>query len=209
MNYRSGEHKMATERNPENTRLRILKAAFKDLHRNGFQGLRIDNVLKETGLKKGALYHHFVSKQALGYAVLEELIQNFIVEQSITPLANFDNPLEGIMSTFTSVGTEWSDEFFHLGCPLFNLSQEMTPIDEGFRTRIKAFFTYWEDEYKKALKSGQDKGFIKKDLNLEEVARFIITSIEGAIGQAKIHQDRKAFFSCGNQLERYLGTLAC
>ena len=199
---------MTTERNPENTRNRILVAAIKDMHLNGFQGFRIDNVLKATGLKKGALYHHFVSKQALGYAVLEELIQNHIIKQSIKPLENFDNPIEGIMSMFTAVGNEWSDEYFQLGCPLFNLSQEMTPIDEGFRALIKDFFTYWEDEYTKALKLGQEKGFIKKELNLEEVSLFIITAIEGAYGQAKIHQDKQAFFSCGNQLQRYLNTLA-
>lgn len=200
---------MKTERNPENTRKRILVAAFKDMHRNGFQGLRIDNVLNETGLKKGALYHHFKSKQALAYAVLEELIQNYITEISIKPIEKFDNPIEGFMFVFTTVGKEWSDEFFQLGCPLFNLSQEMTPIDEGFKKKIKDFFCFWENEYKQALQKGQEKGFIKKDINLDEVARFIITAIEGAICQAKIHQDKEAFLSCGNQLERYLQTLAC
>lgn len=133
---------MTTQRNPENTRMRILVAAFNDMHRNGFQGLRIDNVLKETGLKKGALYHHFASKQALGYAVLEELIQDYISEKSIKPIKQFDNPIEGIMAAFKTVGLEWSEEYFHLGCPLFNLSQEMTPIDEGFKTRIQDFFAF-------------------------------------------------------------------
>jgi len=199
---------MTTVRNPENTRMRILVAAFKDMHRNGFQGLRIDNVLKETGLKKGALYHHFKSKQALGYAVLEELIQNRIIEQSITPLANYDNPIEGIMASFNEVGTTWTDEFFSLGCPLYNLAQEMTAIDDGFKKMIKDFFSYWEDEYAKALKLGQDKGFINKGIDLEATAKFIVSSIEGAIGQAKIHQGREAFLNCGKQLERYLSTIA-
>ena len=200
---------MTTQRNPENTRMRILKAAFKDMHHKGYQGLRIDAVLKETGLKKGALYHHFASKKALAYAVLEELIQNHIIEQSIKPLEKFDNPIEGIMSTFKKVGETWSDEFFNFGCPLNNLAQEMTPIDEGFRTVIKDFFSYWEEQYALAFKRGQDKGFIKKDINLEETSRFIITAIEGAFGQAKIHQSRQAFINSGNQLERYLGTLSC
>ena len=199
---------MTTTRNPENTRLRILKAAFDEMHRNGYQGFRIDAVLKQTGLKKGALYHHFNSKQALGYAVLEELIQNHIIEQSIKPLENYDNPIEGVMSTFTSVGETWEDDFFKLGCPLNNLAQEMTPIDDGFRKVIKHFFNYWEDEYVKAFERGQQNGFIKTDLNLKEVSRFIVTAVEGAFGQAKIHQSREAFLNCGNQLQRYLNTLA-
>ncbi|NOQ81377.1 MAG: TetR family transcriptional regulator [Methylophaga sp.] len=199
---------MATERNPENTRTRILKAAFKEMHRHGFQGLRVDAVLKETGLKKGALYHHFSSKQALAYAVLEELIEKRISDLWITPLDNYDDPIAGIKSTFKTVGEAWGDTFFSLGCPLNNLAQEMSPIDEGFRTAIKSFMSYWQGAIVEALTRGQDNEFIKKDINLNETARFIITIIEGAFGQAKIAQDREEFFKCGEQLGRYLDTLA-
>ena len=156
---------MATERNPENTRNRILHAAFKEMHRHGYQGLRIDAVLKETGLKKGALYHHFTGKQALGYAVLEELIQKRVAELWITPLDDYDDPIAGIKSIFTTAGESWGDTFFSLGCPLNNLAQEMSPIDEGFRTSIESFMSYWKKEIVEALTRGQNNGVVKKDIN--------------------------------------------
>ena len=34
--------------------------------------MRLDDVVAATGLTKGALYHHFPNKQALGYAVVDE-----------------------------------------------------------------------------------------------------------------------------------------
>lgn len=40
---------MNTARNPENTRLRILRAAFAEIYKHGFQGMRIDQVLAEKG----------------------------------------------------------------------------------------------------------------------------------------------------------------
>lgn len=199
---------MAKERNPENTRTRILMAAFNEMHRHGYQGMRIDGVLKETGLKKGALYHHFVSKQVLGYAVLEELIQKRITELWITSLDNIDDPIAGIKSIFTSVGESWGDEFFTLGCPLNNLAQEMSPIDEGFRTSIESFMSLWKEAIIEALTRGQETGVVKKDINLDETAQFIITVAEGAFGQAKISQDKEVFFKSGDQLARYLDTLA-
>ncbi|NQZ54178.1 MAG: TetR/AcrR family transcriptional regulator [Piscirickettsiaceae bacterium] len=198
---------MATERNPENTRNRILHAAFKEMHRHGYQGLRIDAVLKETGLKKGALYHHFTGKQALGYAVLEELIQKRVAELWITPLDDYDDPIAGIKSIFTTAGESWGDTFFSLGCPLNNLAQEMSPIDEGFRTSIESFMSYWKKEIVEALTRGQNNGVVKKDINLNETAQFIITVAEGAFAQAKISQDKEVFFKCGQQLNRYLDTL--
>ena len=61
-------------RDPERTRERLLQAAFREIHRSGFQSASIDTILAATNVTKGALYYHFESKEALGYAVVEEKI---------------------------------------------------------------------------------------------------------------------------------------
>lgn len=198
---------MTTERNPENTRLKILKASFQEMHKHGYQGMRIDQVLKLTGLKKGALYHHFSGKQALGYAVLEELIQSRIAEWWVDSLISFPDPLEGIYSLFTEVGNTWSDDFFILGCPLNNLAQEMSPIDEGFRERIEKFFQYWKEGIAQALRTGQRQGVVSNTINVDDSALFILSAIEGALGMTKNHQNKEVYFSCGRELKRYMDTL--
>ncbi|MGR8934222.1 MAG: TetR/AcrR family transcriptional regulator [Gammaproteobacteria bacterium] len=199
---------MSTARNPEHTRLRILKAAFSEIYKHGFQGMRVDTVLAHTGLKKGALYHHFSSKQALGYAVLEEVIEKHITEIWIEPLQDFDNPLEGLKTIFVRAGEAWKADYFNLGCPLNNLAQEMSPIDEGFRERIQRFFRCWQNTIAQALLRGQEKGFVRSNIDAQEVAGFIITVIEGAFGFAKIAQDKELFFKCGEQLSIYLDMLS-
>ena len=198
---------MTTERNPENTRLKILTAAFQEIHRHGYQGMRVDQVLENTGLKKGALYHHFSGKQALGYAVLEELIQKHISELWIDPLKNFSDPLEGIHTLFVELENAWSDEFFILGCPLNNLAQEMSPIDEGFRERIEKFFQHWQAGIEEALKNAQKQGNVDVSINTDDCAIFILAAIEGALGMTKNHQNKEVYYSCGRELKRYLNTL--
>ena len=198
---------MTTERNPENTRLKILRAAFQEIHRHGYQGMRVDRVLKITGLKKGALYHHFSSKQALGYAVLEELIQKSIRELWIDPLQNFNDPLEGIQTLFEVLDGVWSDEFFFLGCPLNNLAQEMSPIDEGFRERIENFFQNWKASISEALNNGQVQGTVDNSINTNDCAMYILASIEGALGMTKNYQNKEVYYSCARELNRYLKTL--
>jgi AcrR family transcriptional regulator len=198
---------MKTERNPENTRHRILQATFQEMHKHGYQGMRIDQVLKKTGLKKGALYHHFSSKLVLGYAVLEERIQKRITELWIDPLTSFADPLEGIHTLFTELENDWNDEFFSLGCPLNNLAQEMSPIDEGFRKRIQNFFEFWQKAIADALKRGQQQGIVDSSINTENCALFILASIEGALGMTKNHQDKEVYYICSRELERYLNTL--
>ncbi|NOR72163.1 MAG: TetR family transcriptional regulator [Methylomarinum sp.] len=198
---------MKTQRNPENTRNRIIQAAFQEMHKHGYQGMRIDKVLKNTDLKKGAMYHHFPSKQVLGYAVLEERIQKRITEIWITPLKTYTDPLEGIHSLFVKLDEEWSDDFFNLGCPLNNLAQEMSPIDEGFRTRIETFFKYWKTAISEALEKGQQQGIVDKAINHDDCAQFILCALEGTLGMVKNHQSKAVFYSCGRELERYLNSL--
>lgn len=198
---------MKTERNPENTRNRIIQAAFQEMHKHGYQGMRIDQVLKNTDLKKGAMYHHFPSKQALGYAVLEERIQQRITEIWITPLKTCTDPLEGIHRLFVKLDEQWSDDFFNLGCPLNNLAQEMSPIDEGFRTRIETFFKYWKTAISEALEKGQQQGIVDKTINPDDCAQFILCALEGTLGMVKNHQNKDVYYNCGKELKRYLNTL--
>jgi len=198
---------MKTERNPENTRNRIIQAAFHEMHKHGYQGMRVDQVLKNTDLKKGAMYHHFPSKQALGYAVLEERIQKRITELWITPLETYADPLLGIHSIFKKLDEEWSDDFFNLGCPLNNLAQEMSPIDEGFRERIESFFMHWKKAISEALKRGQQQEIVDQSIHIDDCAIFILAAIEGALGMVKNHQSKSIFYSCSKELQRYLNTL--
>ena len=198
---------MSIERDPESTRLRILEAAFEEMHRYGFQGMRVDRVLHQTGLKKGALYHHFPSKQTLGYAVLEELIEKHIKKLLIEPMRDFDDPLEGIYILYEQIGVTWSDEFFALGCPLNKLAQEMSPLDEGFLQRIGEFFQFWQDTLSEELHKGQKNGIVDPTVDPQDCALFIIALIEGTLGMTKIQRDRKIYERSKNELKRYLESL--
>lgn len=57
------------------TRKRLLEAAFNEIHLHGFQAASISQTLRDTGLTKGALYHHFLNKQQLEPAVIDEVMR--------------------------------------------------------------------------------------------------------------------------------------
>jgi len=164
-------------------------------------------MLTMTGLKKGALYHHFSSKKDLSYAVLEEQILKRITELWIEPLKKFSGPLQGIDTVYRNLEKNWSDEFFSLGCPLNNLAQEMSPIDEGFRKRNDDFFQDWKTAIAAALKKGQQQGIVDTSINPDDSAVFILSTIEGSLGLTKNHQCKSVYHSCGKELKRYLETL--
>ena len=198
---------MVVRRDPDQTRQKLLCAAFEEIHRNGFRAASVDSILASTGVTKGALYHHFSSKTELGYAVVEELIAHHIAERWIQPLEEAENPIDALIELLRSVGKEWAPVACHIGCPLNNLAQEMSPVDEGFRKRILAVYESWRGGIAEALRRGQGKGLVRPDIDRQQVAYFLIAGFEGAAGMAKATQDPAVLDGCLANARRYLETL--
>ena len=55
------------------TRGRILEVATELFTKQGFEAASVEAVLKASGVSRGALYHHFASKEALFAATLEDV----------------------------------------------------------------------------------------------------------------------------------------
>ena len=88
----------------QDTRNKILIAAFNEIYMRGFQAASINTILKDTGITKGALYHHFANKQELGYSVLDEVIRNEIHVNWIKPLKNTNDPLTVLSNIIVESG---------------------------------------------------------------------------------------------------------
>ena len=63
------------------TRARLLDAAARVCAARGFAGTTLDDVAREAGLTKGAVYGHFGSKDNLLVALMEEYLASEISEQ--------------------------------------------------------------------------------------------------------------------------------
>jgi AcrR family transcriptional regulator len=198
---------MKTERNPDQTRQTILVAAFEEIHRNGFQAASLDAILSDTGLTKGALYHHFPNKTALGHAVVDEVIRGMVYTAWIAPLEKVEDPIGTLQALLREAAENMDAHSLSLGCPLNNLAQEMSPLDEGFRTRIDAIFAVWRDTLAGALQRGIAHGKVRNDILPQSTASMILATMEGCIGMAKNAQSLDLLHQCGTGLIQYLDSL--
>ena len=176
---------MARQRNPAQTRRLLLDAAFAEIYRRGFQAASLDRILATTGVTKGALYHHFPSKTDLGYAVIDEVVGEMIRGRWLRPLAEAEDPIDGLTSRLRDLSREEIAQACEFGCPLNNLAQEMSPLDEGFRRRISQLFADWRAGVADALERGRRSGQVRADVDPERTALMIVGGIEGGIGLAK------------------------
>ena len=198
---------MRKSRDLEKTRKEILDVAFMEVFIHGFQGVSVDDIVKKTSLTKGAFYHHFPTKLDLGYALVDDVIKPMIIDRWITPLASYENPLDGILKQMKNLIGKSSPENLRLGCPLNNLVQEMSPIDEGFRKRLQIALNLWIDETDTILKRAKKAGMIKSDVNTRQVAHFIVMTHEGIYGMLKGLDDPKIFDSLYDSLKRFFQTI--
>jgi AcrR family transcriptional regulator len=178
-------------RQPDQTRQRILEAAFWEMYRNGYQGASVDRILEGTGLTKGALYHHFPNKLQLGYAIVEEVIRAWILERWVAPLRHASDPVEGLRTCIRGAVASAPEEILSGGCPLNNLAQEMSSIDEGFRTRLDRVLADWRGAVAAKLREGQAAGTVRDDLGADAMASLLVSTFEGIAGTAKAARSRE------------------
>ncbi|MGB7436480.1 MAG: TetR/AcrR family transcriptional regulator [Candidatus Acidiferrum sp.] len=202
---RSAKNREPVPRNPERTRGNLLDAAFHEIYKAGFRGTDLETILERAGVTKGALYHHFGSKEELGYAVIDEVIMEIGKEKWQQPLQNAGNPIDVLGEIF--LGTSTKPEHVCGGCPVNNLAQEMSPLDEGFRKRLARHFQIWHKAMADALRRGQERGQVRKDVDVSDTATFLMATYEGYISLAKNAQDARLLQNGMKSMVRYLETL--
>jgi AcrR family transcriptional regulator len=171
----------------------LLQAAFREVYRFGFQSAGIDTILAATNVTKGALYYHFESKEALGYAIIEEIVAKLTRDRWMLPLqrSKDKDPIDALIGIVRAIPHRPRD--VKGGCPLVNLAQEMSQIDEQFRKRLERIFHAWQEGIAMALRRGQSQGTLRRDLVPEETASFLIAMVEGYEVLAKNAQHAKVW----------------
>jgi len=193
---------------PEETRRKILFAAFQEFHKNGFQGGSLNNIIDSADTTKGALFHHFAGKDELGYAVLEEIIEPHLREEWFDPFAKSDDPIADLKRTVQQCTAKCRQSGVLVkGCPLNNLAQEMSPLDENFRKRIEKIYGAWRDCLETAFARGIKAGNVRKGVSPRNVAAFIVAAQTGIIGTSKNAQSEELMKRAAEAFFEYLDSL--
>jgi len=195
-------------KDPEATQRKILEAAFAEFYKNGFQGGSLNRIVETAGTTKGALFHHFDGKQQLGYAVVDRMIAPLLRERWFDPLTDSADPITAIQRAFRQfVQADIESGAWLQGCPLNNLAQEMSPLDEGFQVRINRLYDLWRDRFAAALARGIEAGTVRKDVAPRKVATLIVAAQMGIWGTGKSSQRKEVMVQAAETLCDYLDSL--
>ena len=79
----------------EATRSQLIAIATRLFAERGYEDTSIESVLREAGVSRGSLYHHFPGKEALFEAVAED-VETSVGEQTLAAASGSDGPVAAL-----------------------------------------------------------------------------------------------------------------
>ncbi len=189
------------------TRARILYAAFTEVHANGFQSASIQKIINLAGVTKGAFYHYFESKNAIGHALVEEVFTEYVDKTFIRAMENTHDPIGGLIENLLSHKDNLTDEDVALGCPLDSFTQEMAPIDSTLRARVEELRQHKQRAMEAAFRRGQAAGTVSLQVDANSLAIMVSTMLHGCMGIAKSAGSVATLMKYGQPMIDYLQNL--
>jgi TetR/AcrR family transcriptional regulator, transcriptional repressor for nem operon len=169
-----------------NKRNELIQIGKEIVVKQGFKGTSLNDVLSTAGVPKGSFYYYFSSKEDFGLAIVDNFAQEyrdrlktFLGDERYSPLTRLRNYFEFKIA-------EMEAHSCNDGCLIGNLAQELSAQNELFRDRLKQVFAEWEQCFIQCLQEASEAGEIESDRHFDILAKFILSSWQGAILQAKV-----------------------
>lgn len=189
------------------TRLAILQQSFELIYTNGYQATSIDDIIATTRVTKGAFYYHFSSKDEMGLAIINEILQPTMQDHFIEPLTAGKAPAIVIYNMMKHLLLENEVLKATYGCPAGNLTQEMTPWNTQFTEALTALVNQWRQALILCLNNGKETGSVRKGIVTEQVALTIMSGYWGIRNLGKLYDSPDCYYPYLKELKNYLVSL--
>ncbi len=186
----------------EITRAKIITKAKGLINKQGFNNTSISNIINATGVKKGNLYFHFPSKEALGKAIFEQTRQEAadFLESALTG----SSPGEKLSNYLDDVFAKHKQLNFVGGCLIGNTAIEMGDTNPAFSHIVGTIFDHWKQTLADVISQAGQTGEIKLEMDHEHLALHMIAVIEGGIMMSKVSKNENELKQCLNSLRLIL-----
>ncbi|QKF59347.1 TetR/AcrR family transcriptional regulator [Aliarcobacter lanthieri] len=186
----------------KNTRQELINNTFDEIYTKGYQGASLTDILKNAKVHKGSMYHFFENKKEMAIASIKEKIYEKFVQRYSTILELEKDYLEAFIESLKDT----SSRDFNKGCPIANIIQEMSNIDEDFKVLMKEIYEALKNNIKNILDKAVEKDEIK-ECDTKKLSLYIASTLEGAILSAKASGNIQDYLDVIDILSSYLLSL--
>ena len=175
-------------RHKEFNKEEVLEKAMATFWLYGYEGTSIQNLVDNMGINRGSLYDTFGDKKSLFQQAIAHYDRT-VVNKLIVALQADLASKQAIVDCFYNLVTRAVGDRDRKGCLLTNTAIELCPHDPETALRISQNLKRVENAFKKALTRAKEKGEIKADRDLNALAIFLTSSIQGLRVVSKVNPD--------------------
>lgn len=161
---------MARNKHPEVTVNKILEVSKRLFLEKGYDNAKIQDIADELGMTKGAIYHHFESKED----IMNKLGETMFIHNNPFEIVKKRNDLNGLEKMKLAIKLNQSNE------QMVELTNQALPLLENpqilakmFESNYQNLLPYWLE----LIKEGQEDGSIKTEQPKELAELFILTDL--------------------------------
>jgi TetR/AcrR family transcriptional repressor of lmrAB and yxaGH operons len=167
----------------KDTREHMIETTAGLVHRRGFHGTSLNEILEQSGAPRGSLYYHFPGgKEEL---VLEATRKGIAIVTQVLKqvLTDSPDPADGVRAFIEAAAHELRDSGYTFGCPVAPIildSPESPALAEVCQKAL--------EEWQQVLVEGLDSSGIERG-RAESLATVIVCGLEGGLILARARRD--------------------
>jgi len=163
----------------EDTRKRLVQAALRLFATRGYYHTSIADILRQSGCKRGTLYHYFSSKEELGYAVIDEHVRLLLEQSALSPLGSKEDPIDRLLRVIDALPSRLDLDDDDTETITAGISARMATVHEGFRQRVVEKLSLLVEEIERIIREGIADGQIADTVEPRRLAHVAMIFGQG------------------------------
>ncbi|MDB5409044.1 MAG: transcriptional regulator, TetR family [Rhodospirillales bacterium] len=159
---------------------KILTEGLRVVHERGYAGASVRDIVQAAGVPQGSFTNHFASKEAFGLEIIElyfanscEVIRETLRNDALPPLRRLDAYIEASKSRLNR-------DSMRNGCLFGNFTAEASDHSAIIRERLVEIFAEIQESIAYCLRAAVAAGEVPATIDCDEVAGFVVSSLQGA-----------------------------
>jgi AcrR family transcriptional regulator len=174
------------------SRAALLEAAARGLSRYGYGHLRLEEVAREAGYTRGALYHQFKDKADLALAVIDWVNENWMLEVG-EPASLEPNPVSELLALARGHAVFCRRDIARV---VMALRVEFSGHDHPVGRKVERIYDTGVERISRLIRAGRRNGSIPGGPPARTVALAFMGALEGTViaiaGQAPYDEELAA-----------------
>ncbi len=179
------------------TKNQILQIATRLVQENGYNAFSFNDISNELGIRKASIHYHFPTKTDLVLTIVSHYRErhNLALQQIEVESGSAIDKMRKFADLFVQT---LGDNY--LMCPSGMLASDVSVLPEPVLEQVQGFFLDSEQWLSRVLKEGVDDGQFKLTGKIQDHARTLFSSFEGALLAARAFTDQRRLTMATKQI---------